>query len=155
MEGRCNMYKQAAVYCIMIQSSGHSIHYHKIPYQVHHVGCVASKWQMTWSVSIVTDDKRMQTQKRLDFSCNPIKLLLCHSKLGLGGFEKSAIMCMPLQVPEGTRYSVFKITTRTLLEKFYYSAEQRVVQKFQYPESGNVTLLQCKSFQAPKKSNSL
>ena len=77
----------------MIQSSGHSIHYHKIPYQVHHVGCVASKWQMTWSVSIVTDDKRMQTQKRLDFSCNPIKLLLCHSKLGPGGFEKSATMC--------------------------------------------------------------
>ena len=29
----------------------------------------------------------------------------------------------PLRVPEGTRYSVFKITTRTLLEKFYYSAE--------------------------------
>ena len=29
----------------------------------------------------------------------------------------------PQRVPEGTRYSVFKITTRTLLEKFYYSAE--------------------------------
>ena len=27
-----------------------------------------------------------------------------------------------LRVPEGTRYPVFKITTRTLLEKFYYPA---------------------------------
>ena len=29
----------------------------------------------------------------------------------------------PQRVPEGTHYSVVKITTRTLLEKFYYSAE--------------------------------
>ena len=42
--------------------------------------------------------------------------------LDLDGMGRD-VAIRPLRVPEGTRYSVFKITTRTLLEKFYYSAE--------------------------------
>ena len=35
---------------------------------------------------------------------------------------QTRVTCRPLRVPEGTRYPVFKITTRTLPEKFYYPA---------------------------------
>ena len=40
-----------------------------------------------------------------------------------GSTVRLCVRIRPQQVPEGTRYSVFEISTRTLLEKFYYSAE--------------------------------
>ena len=41
----------------------------------------------------------------------------------LGMHQQWLVLTRPKRVPEGIRYSVFEITTRTLLEKFYYSAE--------------------------------